>query len=157
CPYRGEDRRPPRRTPPGPHHRRHHDESVGARPGRRDALRARRRAAGPRLPRRAAARRPGLPRARHPRGGAGVSARTDLPVAEPRAVRRYAVRVLARYPRQVWLGVALNGLAAAAALVAPRLLGRLVEAVEAGTTVAEVDRILLALAEIGRASCRERV
>ncbi len=75
-----------------------------------------------------------------------MSARTDLPVAEPRAVRRYAVRVLARYPRQVWLGVALNGLAAAAALVAPRLLGRLVEAVEAGTTVAEVDRIVLALA-----------
>ena len=73
-------------------------------------------------------------------------ARTDLPVADPHAVRRYAVRVLARYPRQVWLGVLLNALAAGAALVAPQLLGRLVEAVEQGTSVAHVDRVVVLLA-----------
>lgn len=72
--------------------------------------------------------------------------RTDLPVAGSTDVRRYAVRVLARYPRQVWLGVLLNALAAGAALVAPQLLGRLVEAVEQGTTLAHVDRLVLALA-----------
>jgi len=71
---------------------------------------------------------------------------TGLPVAEAPAVRRYAVAVLARYPRQVWAGVVLNTLAAAAALAAPRLLGDLVESVESGTTTAAVDRIVLLLA-----------
>lgn len=75
-----------------------------------------------------------------------MSATTSLPVADGRAVRRYAGRLARRHPRMLWGAVALHVLAALAALAAPRLLGDLVQAVERGTTVGHVDRIVLALA-----------
>jgi ABC-type multidrug transport system fused ATPase/permease subunit len=71
---------------------------------------------------------------------------TKLPVADTRAVRRYAVSLTRTHPRLLWSAVALHVLAAAAALAAPRLLGDLVQAVESGTTAAHVDRIMLVLA-----------
>ncbi|WP_205471442.1 ABC transporter ATP-binding protein [Nocardioides sp. SYSU D00038] len=70
---------------------------------------------------------------------------TALPVADGRAVRRYAARLARRHPRQLWGAVALHLLAALAALAAPRLLGSLVESVEHGTTTRHVDTIVLLL------------
>ncbi|MFL6001928.1 MAG: ABC transporter ATP-binding protein [Nocardioides sp.] len=71
---------------------------------------------------------------------------TMLPVADGRAVRRYAARIARHHPRLLWGALALHVGAALAALAAPRLLGDLVEAVEDGTTVGHVDRIILVLA-----------
>ena len=71
---------------------------------------------------------------------------TMLPVADGRSVRRYAAGIARRHPRLLWGALALHVGAALAALAAPRLLGDLVEAVEDGTTVGHVDRIILILA-----------
>ena len=71
---------------------------------------------------------------------------TMLPVADGRSVRRYATSIARRHPRLLWGALALHVGAALAALAAPRLLGDLVEAVEDGTTVGHVDRIILLLA-----------
>ncbi|MDQ4051169.1 MAG: ABC transporter ATP-binding protein/permease [Actinomycetota bacterium] len=71
---------------------------------------------------------------------------TSLPVAEAPALRSYVRRLARRHPRMLWGAVALHGLAALAALAAPRLLGDLVESVETGTTTDHVDRIILVLA-----------
>ncbi|MGZ4455509.1 MAG: ABC transporter ATP-binding protein [Nocardioides sp.] len=71
---------------------------------------------------------------------------TTLPVAATRAVRRYVSDLARRHPRMLWGAVALHVLAALAGLAAPRLLGDLVQAVQDGTSVGHVDRIMLALA-----------
>jgi ABC-type multidrug transport system fused ATPase/permease subunit len=71
---------------------------------------------------------------------------TTLPVADGRAVRRYAAQIARRHPRMLWGAVTLHVLAALAALAAPRLLGDLVQAVEDGTTVDHVDKIIGILA-----------
>jgi ABC-type multidrug transport system fused ATPase/permease subunit len=71
---------------------------------------------------------------------------TSLPVAEGPALRSYVRRLARRHPRMLWGAVALHGLAALAALAAPRLLGDLVESVETGTTTGHVDRIVAVLA-----------
>ena len=71
---------------------------------------------------------------------------TRLPVADTPAVRRYAASIARRHPRLLWTAVTLHVLAALAGLAAPRLLGDLVQAVDEGTTVGHVDRVVLALA-----------
>jgi ABC-type multidrug transport system fused ATPase/permease subunit len=71
---------------------------------------------------------------------------TQLPVADSRAVRRYAASIARRHPRMLWGALALHVLAALAALAAPRLLGDLVQAVEHGTTAGHVDRLVALLA-----------
>ncbi|MET0999360.1 MAG: ABC transporter ATP-binding protein [Marmoricola sp.] len=71
---------------------------------------------------------------------------TMLPVADGRAVRAHARAIARKHPRMLGGALALHVLAALAAIAAPRLLGDLVEAVERGTSVAHVDRIVLALA-----------
>ncbi len=71
---------------------------------------------------------------------------TILPVADGPAMRRYVRTLARRYPRLLGGAVVLHGLAAAAALAAPRLLGDLVEAVEQGTTTAHVDHVIALLA-----------
>jgi ABC-type multidrug transport system fused ATPase/permease subunit len=68
---------------------------------------------------------------------------TILPVANGRQVRSYTVSLFRRHPRAIWGALGLHTLAALAALAGPRLLGDLVQAVERGTTVAHVDRIVL--------------
>ena len=75
-----------------------------------------------------------------------MSATTHLPVADGRGVRRYAVTLARRHPRMLWGAVSLHVAAALAALAAPRLLGGLVQAVEDGTTVGHVDRVIAVLA-----------
>ena len=75
-----------------------------------------------------------------------MSATTHLPVADTRAVRRYAASLARRHPRMLWSAVTLHVLAALAGLAAPRLLGELVQAVETGTTAGHVDRVVAVLA-----------
>ncbi|OLT11362.1 multidrug ABC transporter ATP-binding protein [Actinomadura sp. CNU-125] len=67
-----------------------------------------------------------------------------LPVASPAQVRAYARRLVLRYPRALAGALALHGLAAAAGLVAPRLLGDLVEDVADGR--ADVNTAGIAIA-----------
>ncbi|GAW52044.1 MULTISPECIES: ABC transporter ATP-binding protein [unclassified Nocardioides] len=71
---------------------------------------------------------------------------THLPVADSRAVRRYAVSIARRHPKMLYGALVLHILAALSALAAPRLLGDLVQAVETGTTVGHVDTIVAVLA-----------
>jgi ABC-type multidrug transport system fused ATPase/permease subunit len=68
-----------------------------------------------------------------------------LPVADGRAVRRYAMSLFGRHPRLIATALGLQVLAAMAGLAAPRLLGDLVQAVAGGTTVGHVDRVVLLL------------
>jgi ABC-type multidrug transport system fused ATPase/permease subunit len=70
---------------------------------------------------------------------------TTLPVANGRQVRRYAVSLFRRHPRAIWAALGLHTLAAVASLAGPRLLGDLVQAVERGTTLAHVDKVVLML------------
>lgn len=69
-----------------------------------------------------------------------------LPVADTRAVRRYAARLARQHPRRLWGAVSLHVLAAVAGLAAPRLIGNLVQAVSSGTTVSTVDRTVFTIA-----------
>ena len=71
---------------------------------------------------------------------------TALPIASGAQVRAYAVSLLRRHPRALGGSLALYALAAVATLVAPRLLGDLVQAVQEGTTRGYVDRVALTLA-----------
>jgi ABC-type multidrug transport system fused ATPase/permease subunit len=71
---------------------------------------------------------------------------TALPVASGRTVRAYAAGLVRRHPRTLGLALLLYALAATAGLVAPRLLGDLVEQVQNGTTTAYVDTVALVLA-----------
>ena len=69
-----------------------------------------------------------------------------LPIADGPELKRHARRLAGRH-RGVLAGVvALHALAAAAGLVAPALLGRLVQAVSDGTTESYVDTVVLVLA-----------
>ncbi|WP_067477069.1 ABC transporter ATP-binding protein [Actinomadura hibisca] len=67
-----------------------------------------------------------------------------LPVATPAQVRAYARRLTLRHPRALAGALALHALAAVTGLVAPRLLGDLVESVSRGH--AAIDQAGLAIA-----------
>ncbi len=69
-----------------------------------------------------------------------------LPIANAVAVRRYAAGLMRRHPRDVWLALVLHMAAAAAGLVAPRLIGNLVEAVSQGTTLSYVNQTIIVIA-----------
>ncbi|MEV7425232.1 ABC transporter ATP-binding protein [Streptomyces sp. NPDC091212] len=69
----------------------------------------------------------------------------SLPIAGPAQVRRAAVRLLRGDGRALVAAVTLNALAAAAGLVAPWLLGRIVNTVRAGGGGADVDRYALVI------------
>ncbi|GII64418.1 multidrug ABC transporter ATP-binding protein [Sphaerisporangium krabiense] len=71
--------------------------------------------------------------------------RTILPVADRRQVRAYARRLTLKYPGRLALALGLHALAAVSGLVAPRLLGELVESVRLGTG-AGVDTVALTIA-----------
>jgi ABC-type multidrug transport system fused ATPase/permease subunit len=71
---------------------------------------------------------------------------TQLPVADPSEVRRYARALTRRHPGTLALALGLHGLAAVAGLVAPRLLGNLVEGLSTGTTTRTVDQVAVAIA-----------
>ncbi|MFI1193160.1 ABC transporter ATP-binding protein [Micromonospora sp. NPDC020750] len=70
---------------------------------------------------------------------------TALPIADAGQVRRYARALVRRHPRALAVALGLHALAAAAGLVAPRLLGDLVEGISQGTSTVSVDRIALAI------------
>ncbi|MFE9999086.1 ABC transporter ATP-binding protein [Streptomyces avermitilis] len=68
-----------------------------------------------------------------------------LPVAEPAAVRRAAVRLVRADGRAFAAVLVLNALAAGAGLAGPWLLGRIVDGVGAGGGVRAVDRLALGI------------
>ncbi|WP_460354076.1 ABC transporter ATP-binding protein [Actinoallomurus acanthiterrae] len=68
-----------------------------------------------------------------------------LPVASAAQVRAYARRLTLAYPRELTVVLGLHGLAAIAGLVAPRLLGELVQNVRDGSSHVTVDRIAIAI------------
>ena len=69
-----------------------------------------------------------------------------LPIADGPELRRHARRIAGRHRGALTGVVVLHALAAAAGLVAPALLGVLVQAVSDGTTTSYVDTIVLVLA-----------
>ena len=71
---------------------------------------------------------------------------TVLPVADTRQVVEYAKDLLRRHPGSIPLAVVLNVAAVLAALAAPPLLGDLVQAVQEGTSLAHVNRVVVLLA-----------
>ncbi|GGO09108.1 multidrug ABC transporter ATP-binding protein [Microbispora rosea subsp. aerata] len=73
-------------------------------------------------------------------------AREILPVADRAQVRAYARRLTLKYPRELGLALALHALAAVAGLVAPRMLGDLVEGLAKGRADLRVDAVVLAIA-----------
>ena len=71
---------------------------------------------------------------------------TTLPVATAAQVREQAAVLLAGHRRPlVWMLV-LNALAALAGLAGPRLLGRIVQSVQHGTTTSHIDQLAMLLA-----------
>jgi ABC-type multidrug transport system fused ATPase/permease subunit len=68
-----------------------------------------------------------------------MSSPTILPVADGRQVRSYARDLVRRHPAGFSVALALHGAAAVAGLVAPRVLGSIVQAVQNGTTTGHVD------------------
>ncbi|MEU9190575.1 ABC transporter ATP-binding protein [Streptomyces sp. NPDC048484] len=70
---------------------------------------------------------------------------TRLPVAEPADVRAAAARLIRADGRAFTAVLALNALAAAAGLVGPWLLGRIIDEVRSGGGVAVVDRLALVI------------
>ncbi len=70
---------------------------------------------------------------------------TPLPVASPAVVRRYARGLVRRHPRELGVALGLHAVAAVTGLVAPRLLGDLVESIDGGGGLAAVDRVALTI------------
>ena len=75
-----------------------------------------------------------------------MSTDTSLPVATTRQVRDAAVTLVRHHPRAFGLMIALHGAAALAGLVAPRMLGEIVESVQTGTTTGHVDVLAAVIA-----------
>lgn len=69
-----------------------------------------------------------------------------LPVADIAQVRRYVRELIRRHPRGLAVALGLHALAAGAGLVAPRLLGDLVEGISQGIAATTVDRVVAAIA-----------
>ncbi|MFV5994143.1 ABC transporter ATP-binding protein [Streptomyces sp. NPDC056231] len=68
-----------------------------------------------------------------------------LPIAGPAEVRRAAVRLMGQDGRAVAAMLTLNGLAAAAGLGGPWLLGRIIDDVRGGAGIGHVDRLALGI------------
>jgi ABC-type multidrug transport system fused ATPase/permease subunit len=82
-------------------------------------------------------------------GAATTGAETTgqiLPVADGRQVRSYVRRVMTSHRRELAGVVALYGAATAAGLVAPRMLGDIVNDVTRGTTAGRIDLLAAAIA-----------
>jgi ABC-type multidrug transport system fused ATPase/permease subunit len=67
----------------------------------------------------------------------------QLPVADPPAVRAHVAGLLRRHRGAFAAVIVLNGVAAAAALIGPQVLGQVVQGVTSGITVQRVDRLTL--------------
>ena len=72
--------------------------------------------------------------------------RQILPVASSTDVRRYARSLARRHPRALLIALGLHALAAVSGLIAPRLIGGLVEDVQNGTTASKVNQVILVIA-----------
>lgn len=68
-----------------------------------------------------------------------------LPIAEPRDVRRAALRLIRADTKAFTATLALNSLAAIAGLAGPWLVGRIIDEVRGGAGVTTVDKLALAI------------
>jgi ABC-type multidrug transport system fused ATPase/permease subunit len=68
---------------------------------------------------------------------------SQLPVADPPAVRRHVAGLLKRHRGTFTAVILLNSVAALAALVGPQVLGKIVQGVTNGLTSAEVNKLTL--------------
>ncbi|RLV48551.1 ABC transporter ATP-binding protein [Nocardioides mangrovicus] len=75
-----------------------------------------------------------------------IGERVTLPVAGSAQVRAYVAGLFRRHPRELAWALGLQVVAAVAGLAGPRILGGLVQDVQAGTTLAHVNHLVLALA-----------
>ncbi|THV38653.1 ABC transporter ATP-binding protein [Glycomyces buryatensis] len=71
---------------------------------------------------------------------------TELPVAEPERVRRAFVALLLTERTRVAVAIALRVAAASAATAAPLLMGRMIDSLSAGQSIADIDMLALAMA-----------
>jgi len=87
-----------------------------------------------------------------PEGAEHLEDDTQLPVATGIQVRSYLRTLARRHPRAIVVTVVLHTAAALAGLVAPRLLGDIVEGVQDGTTIGHVDLLagLIALSLVAQ-------
>jgi ABC-type multidrug transport system fused ATPase/permease subunit len=72
--------------------------------------------------------------------------RQTLPVADTAAVVRYARALARRHPRSLAITIGLHAVATVTGLVAPWLIGELVQAVQEGTTQAHVNSVIATIA-----------
>ena len=68
---------------------------------------------------------------------------SQLPVADPPAVRRHVAGLLKRHRGTFTAVILLNSVAALAALVGPQVLGRIVQGVTEGLTSGEVNKLTM--------------
>jgi len=87
-----------------------------------------------------------------PEGAEHLEDDTQLPVATGIQVRSYLRTLARRHPRAIVVTVVLHTAAALTGLVAPRLLGDIVEGVQDGTTIGHVDLLagLIALSLVAQ-------
>ena len=71
---------------------------------------------------------------------------STLPVADTPQVRAYVAGLARRHPRAITVTLLLHASAALAGLVAPKLVGEIVEAVQSGTSLGHVDRLAMVVA-----------
>jgi ABC-type multidrug transport system fused ATPase/permease subunit len=71
---------------------------------------------------------------------------TSLPVATTPQVRRYLGELVRRHPRAITVTLLLHAAAALFGLVAPRMVGEIVESVRSGTTLGHVDKLAMIVA-----------
>ncbi len=71
--------------------------------------------------------------------------RTILPVASTKEVRRYALGLMRRHPRELRFALSLHASAAVAGLGLPWLIGILVQSIKDGPSLALVDRVALGI------------
>jgi ABC-type multidrug transport system fused ATPase/permease subunit len=86
----------------------------------------------------------GHPESGHPEAGAAGG--QILPVADGRQVRSYVRRAMTLRRRELAVVVGLYSAATAAGLVAPRMLGDIVNDVTSGTTAGRIDRLAIVIA-----------
>jgi len=72
--------------------------------------------------------------------------RPILPVASRQQVRRYALALVRRHPRELTVAVALHVAAAVAGLGLPWLVGHLVQSIKDGTGLSTVDKVAIGIA-----------
>src|SRR5665647_1393743 len=150
-PHRGPYRGSPGRRTSRPDHRGDDREPAAARPGRRRDPADGWQGFSPGHAQGADGDQYGIQGHRHPGRGVLMALTTEpvtrvLPIADMASVRLHARGLLREHRATMTTVIGLHALAALAALVAPRLVGELVDGVTHGTTRSQIDTLVIWLA-----------